>query len=346
MNDYGVGMHRNTNLADRTNDHHALDFDLARGEAVHPLASGTVRYAGRAEGGWSGYGNIVFIDHGNGYQSMYAHLDSTAVKQGDGVTPATRLGGAGDSGTSVVHLHVALYRGASFQQDAFGAGPYGGVAVVPEVIGSCTRGGGPCEQLRSGDTLTNTLVSTPDPVTCPYGSVQARVHRDATSPWAQTMAIVAGRSFQVAAFHDGSGQLTRSGTTIEVTGPGGFSASPANLGQVTPTAPGTYTVRVACGSLSETATVTVKAQTTCPYNSVQARVHRDASQPWVQQMPLRLGRSFEVGAFHDGSGQLADTATKIRVTGPNGFSAAPTSLTRVTPPALGTYNVRVTCGAL
>ncbi|HEY8379518.1 MAG TPA: hypothetical protein VIK91_23660 [Nannocystis sp.] len=63
-------------------------------------------------------------------------------------------------------------------------------------------------------------------------------------------------------------------------------------------------------------------------------------------MAIRLGKSFEVGAFHDGSGQPAGAAAKIKVTGPGGFVAKPANLTAVTPPAVGTYNVRVTCGAL
>jgi murein DD-endopeptidase MepM/ murein hydrolase activator NlpD len=352
MQGYGAGMHRNTNVADRTNDHHALDFDLTLGESVHPIAPGTVRYAGEARGGWSAYGKIVFVDHGNGYQSMYAHMDTTEVQPGQAVSAGTRLGGAGSSGTIAVHLHLALYRGAQFLNDASGAGPYGGVAVVPEVFASCTKNGGACEQLVSGSAMTNTLpppVTIPPvdpPATCPYGSVQSRVHRNATKPWATAISVPAGKPFEVGAFRDGSGQLADSGTTISVTGPGGFSASPANLGKVTPPAPGTYSVRVACGNLSETATVTVTEGTVCPYTSVQARVHRDVTKPWTQSMGLRLGKSFEVAAFRDGAGQLADTGTKIQVTGPNGFTAAPTNLAKVTPPAIGTYNVRVTCGAL
>lgn len=354
MQGYGSGMHRNTNLGDRTNDHHALDLDLTLGESVHPVAAGTVRYAGDARGGWSAYGKIVFIDHGNGYQSMYAHMNTTEVQPGQAVTPATRLGGAGNSGTVAVHLHLALYRGAQFLNDATGAGPYGGVAVVPEVFASCTKNGGPCEQLVSGAALTNTRApdpvdpdpGNPQPGTCPYGSVQARVHRNVTKPWATAISVPAGKPFEVGAFRDGSGELATSNTTITVTGPGGFSASPANLAKVVPPTPGTYTVRVACGGFSETATVTVTEGAVCPYGSVQARVHKNVTKPWAQTIGLRLGKSFEVGAFRDGSGQLAETGAKIQVTGPGGFTAAPANLGKVTPPAIGTYSVRVTCGAL
>lgn len=75
-------------------------------------------------------------------------------------------------------------------------------------------------------------------------------------------------------------------------------------------------------------------------------MHRDVTEPWAQVIAIRLGRSFEVGGFRDGSGHLADNATTIKVTGPDGFSASPANLAQIKPPAIGTYNVRVTCGGL
>src|SRR5690606_3172876 len=116
---------------------------------------------------------------------FYAHLNSIDVHAGQQVNTATRLGGAGNSGTVAVHLHLVLYRGASFTNTAASAGPYGGVAVVPEAFASCSKGGQPCEQLANGAVLTNTGAVTPDPdphppipTICPYSSVQARVHRN------------------------------------------------------------------------------------------------------------------------------------------------------------------------
>lgn len=135
---YGFRKHQGTNAHDKPNDHYALDFKLSLTEPVRPIAAGIVKYAGKATGGWSGYGTIVFIDHGNidghTYQSLYAHLvpDSIEVSAGDPVTPHTKLGGAGQSGTDSVHLHFALYRDASFQESPDKTGPFGGQSVVPE----------------------------------------------------------------------------------------------------------------------------------------------------------------------------------------------------------------------
>lgn len=338
VNGYGSGLHANTNSPGSSNDHHALDFNLTLGESVFPVASGTVVYAGFATGGWAGYGRIVFIDHGNGYQSLYAHLNSIDVATGASVTTATRLGGAGNSGTGAVHLHLALYHNASFQNSSSGIGPYGGVAVVPEAFSSCTKSGGSCENL-----VLNNVLAKSNPASCPYGSVQSRVHRDASKPWAQAIGVFLGKSFEVGSFHDGTGQLTGCCTSIHVTGPNGFSSFPPNLGVVTPPALGTYTVQATCGGHTDTATVTVK-DPSCPYGSIQARVHRNVNYPWAQSITILLGQGFDVGSFHDGTGQLTTCCTSIRVTGPNGYLAFPANLGRIIPPARGVYTVRATCG--
>lgn len=93
---------------------------------------------------------------------------------------------------------------------------------------------------------------------CPYGSVQSRVQKNVAQAWSQSITITLGESFTVGAFHDGSGQLVGCCTTIAVTGPNGFSASPANLGVITPAAAGIYNVTVTCGARSEVSTVTVQ----------------------------------------------------------------------------------------
>jgi hypothetical protein len=151
---YGCGEHDGTATAGSANDEHALDFDLALDEAVHPVAPGTVLYAadgtaGASGAGWQPYGKLVYIKHGDtGYTSLYAHLDSIDVTPGQAVTIATRLGGAGRSGTDEVHLHFALYEGASSEP---GQQPYGGRAVVPEPFASCI---GRCEDLAKDARLS------------------------------------------------------------------------------------------------------------------------------------------------------------------------------------------------
>jgi murein DD-endopeptidase MepM/ murein hydrolase activator NlpD len=153
---YGTKLHLNTNQPLRVNDYYALDFDLALDEAVYPVAGGTVIFAGLATAsGWETYGNLVYIDHGNGFKSIYAHLDNLLVATGQTVTTGTKLGGAGYSGgwpANDVHLHFALY----YKSLAANAQPlpYGGVAAVPEPFSSCTKNGsGICQNLVYGDQL-------------------------------------------------------------------------------------------------------------------------------------------------------------------------------------------------
>jgi murein DD-endopeptidase MepM/ murein hydrolase activator NlpD len=342
INGYGSGLHQNTNSPYASNDYYALDFDLWLDETVYPIANGTVVYAGFAAGGWAGYGRIVFVDHGNGYQSLYAHLNSVEVAAGTYVTTTTRLGGAGNSGTNEVHLHLALYKGASFQNLPGSIGPYGGQAVVPEPFSYCVKGGGgSCEDLSTSTALIKRVATS-----CPYQSVQSRVHRDMNKDWVQALSIAQDKVFQVGAFHDGWGQLATSFTSILVTRPDGVVSRPPNLGLFIPPMVGTYTVQATCGSVIETATVSVVAKS-CPYGSIQARVHRNINFPWTQSISINLGESFEVATFHDGWDDLtADTTSAISVTGPKAFTVSRQNLGTVIPTERGTYHVRSACGGL
>ena len=63
-------------------------------------------FAGSAFGG---YGNMVVIDHGNGYQSLYAHLSSVGVSCGQSVLQGQYIASAGNSGYSTgPHLHFEI----------------------------------------------------------------------------------------------------------------------------------------------------------------------------------------------------------------------------------------------
>ncbi|MED4445890.1 M23 family metallopeptidase [Bacillus thuringiensis] len=60
------------------------------------------------------YGNCVMIQHGNGYMTVYAHMqnNSLQVRKGDLVNPGTRLGKAGNTGQSYgAHLHFEIWKG-------------------------------------------------------------------------------------------------------------------------------------------------------------------------------------------------------------------------------------------
>jgi len=82
------------------------------GSSVVAAAPGTVIVA--KAGGWNGgYGSYVVVQHGNGTQTLYAHLSSVSVGVGQAVGAGDRLGGVGSTGRSTgIHLHFEV-RGAS-----------------------------------------------------------------------------------------------------------------------------------------------------------------------------------------------------------------------------------------
>ncbi len=86
--------------------HLALDIARATGTPVKAADNGYIVAAG-----WSndGYGNNIVIDHGNGYQTLYAHLNRIYVKVGDSVGRGAQIGQMGSSGRSTgPHLHFEI----------------------------------------------------------------------------------------------------------------------------------------------------------------------------------------------------------------------------------------------
>lgn len=85
--------------------HPGIDFPDPRGTIVHAAADGKVIYAA-----WmSGYGNLVEIDHGNGYVSRYGHLSAFLVQPGDEVEAGDPVGKVGSTGRSTgPHVHFEL----------------------------------------------------------------------------------------------------------------------------------------------------------------------------------------------------------------------------------------------
>jgi murein DD-endopeptidase MepM/ murein hydrolase activator NlpD len=58
--------------------------------------------------GWAngGYGNMVMIDHGNGWQTVYAHMERSSVVCGQSVAQGSTIGFSGSTGNSTgPHLH-------------------------------------------------------------------------------------------------------------------------------------------------------------------------------------------------------------------------------------------------
>lgn len=86
--------------------HRGIDIAGNEGEAVYATDAGVIVYAG-----WNnyGYGNMVMIDHGNGFQSLYAHLSAFNVGCGQSVGQADLIGAIGTTGSSSgSHLHFEI----------------------------------------------------------------------------------------------------------------------------------------------------------------------------------------------------------------------------------------------
>lgn len=86
--------------------HKGIDFHARRGDPVMAVADGVVSFSGRR----AGYGNVVEVDHGNGYVTRYAHNSRNTVKVGDLVRAGHEVAKAGSTGRSTgVHVHFEVW---------------------------------------------------------------------------------------------------------------------------------------------------------------------------------------------------------------------------------------------
>jgi murein DD-endopeptidase MepM/ murein hydrolase activator NlpD len=87
-------------------DHKGLDFSLPQGSPVYATGNGRVIQAHYS----SSYGNVVYIDHGFGYETRYAHLQKFTVHPGQYVKRGQVIGYVGNTGVSVSpHLHYEVH---------------------------------------------------------------------------------------------------------------------------------------------------------------------------------------------------------------------------------------------
>lgn len=86
--------------------HKGIDFDARTGDPVLSVADGVVSYSGVR----SGYGNVVEVDHGNGFVTRYAHNSRNTVKVGDLVRVGQEIAKAGSTGRSTgAHVHFEVW---------------------------------------------------------------------------------------------------------------------------------------------------------------------------------------------------------------------------------------------
>ncbi|MFH1840869.1 MAG: M23 family metallopeptidase [Candidatus Shapirobacteria bacterium] len=86
--------------------HRGLDLRAPLNTEVKPIMEGVVK---QTKNNSDGYGRHIIIDHGNGFESLYAHLKRIDVQTGDSVNHQTALGLSGSTGlSSGPHLHLEV----------------------------------------------------------------------------------------------------------------------------------------------------------------------------------------------------------------------------------------------
>ncbi|MBU1022674.1 peptidoglycan DD-metalloendopeptidase family protein [bacterium] len=100
----GYGM-RNHPVFRRIKHHNGQDLAAPYGTPILAAGAGQVIYAGRK----GGYGNMVMINHGRGYATLYAHMSSILASDGQEVMEGQPIGKVGSTGLSTGnHLHFEI----------------------------------------------------------------------------------------------------------------------------------------------------------------------------------------------------------------------------------------------
>ncbi len=88
--------------------HHGVDLGAAAGAPVRAARAGTVSYVGS---GYRGYGKLVILDHGDGYQTLYAHNSRLLARKGKKVAAGQVIARVGATGNATApHLHFEIRR--------------------------------------------------------------------------------------------------------------------------------------------------------------------------------------------------------------------------------------------
>ena len=94
-------------FAKRLRHHHGVDIAAPHGTPVRSAGAGVVTFAATR----GDYGQLVVVDHGDGLETRYAHLEVTLVQRGDRISAGHALGRVGTSGrTTGPHLHFEVRR--------------------------------------------------------------------------------------------------------------------------------------------------------------------------------------------------------------------------------------------
>jgi len=86
--------------------HSGMDFTAPSGTEIYATGNGVISYVNSSK---RGLGNHIIVNHGYGYSTIYAHLDSFNVRSGQKVERGDVIGFVGSTGTSVApHLHYEI----------------------------------------------------------------------------------------------------------------------------------------------------------------------------------------------------------------------------------------------
>lgn len=102
INTFGKIRHPKYNTVTKNN---GIDIRAAVGSEVFTIGSGKISYADR----FLGYGNMVMVDHGDGYYTIYGHLSEVLVTVGEAVKVGQKIGKIGDIGSlgeSMLHFEL------------------------------------------------------------------------------------------------------------------------------------------------------------------------------------------------------------------------------------------------
>ena len=106
----GFGARRDP-ITGATAFHYAVDIPAPKDTPIRAAGGGIVSFSG-----WrNGYGNVIYIDHGNGIETRYAHNSQNAAQEGESVSRGQIIGYVGSTGRSIsMHLHYEVLRNGQF----------------------------------------------------------------------------------------------------------------------------------------------------------------------------------------------------------------------------------------
>ncbi|MEA3219759.1 M23 family metallopeptidase [Immundisolibacter sp.] len=123
---------RSDPFSGRREFHPGIDFRAPQGAPIQAMAAGVV-----VGSGWeSGYGNVVEIDHGNGFRTRYAHNQANLVTKGQTVKRSQLIARVGRTGHATgSHVHLEVLRGGRLMDPA----DYLGALAAGEPLRTATR---------------------------------------------------------------------------------------------------------------------------------------------------------------------------------------------------------------